>query len=195
MIDFSRLIGLNPDNLIFINQIHSSKVIKVNSPGIYDAVDGIINEGGNLICSIKVADCLPVFFVNNNSKTIGLVHAGWRGLASGIINEFMKSIDKNKENTSDYYVLIGPSIQSCCFEIKDDVLAFFDSRFYKQIENNQYKVDLQTWAVAQLIDAGIEKSNISVINRCTYCLNTIYHSFRRNGPNSGRMYALLGWSN
>ena len=186
---------MNPNNLIHINQIHSSKVIKADSPGIYSAVDGIINEGGNLVCSIKVADCLPIFFVNNNSKTIGLVHAGWRGLSLGIINQFANNINNYKENTFDYYVLIGPSIQSCCFKIRDDVLTSFDSRFYKQIKNNSYTVDLQAWAVNQLIDSGIEKNNITVINRCTYCMNTIYHSYRRNGQSSGRMYALLGWSN
>jgi len=186
---------LNPNNLIHINQIHSSNVIRADTPGIYDAADGIINQGGTLVCSIKVADCLPIFFVNNNSKTIGLVHAGWRGLSSGIINEFANNINQNKENISDYHALIGPSIQSCCFEIKDDVLDSFDSKYYRQIENNQYKVDLQAWAANQLIESGIEKSNITVINRCTYCLNTKYYSYRRNRSNSGRMYALLGWSN
>ena len=195
LVNLSKLVGLNPENLIYINQIHSSKVINADSPGFYDNADGIINEGGNLVCSIKVADCLPIFFVNKHSKTIGLVHAGWRGISLGIINEFANKIIKNKENPSDYYALIGPSIQSCCFEIKDDVLASFDPRFYKQIDKNQYKVNLQAWAVEQLIDAGLEKSNISVINRCTYCLNTIYHSYRRNRSSSGRMYALLGWSN
>ena len=100
------MVGLNPKKLICINQIHSSKVIKADFPGSFDDADGIINEGGNLVCSIKVADCLPIFFINNNSKTIGLLHAGWRGLSLGIINEFVKNIIKNKENTSDYYVLI-----------------------------------------------------------------------------------------
>lgn len=186
---------MNPNNLIHINQIHSSNIIKADSPGIYDDADGIINEGGDLVCSIKVADCLPIFFVNNYSKTLGLVHAGWRGLSLGIINQFAKNINKNKENIDDYYVLIGPSIQSCCFEIKDDILASIDSSFYKQIKNKKYRVDLQAWAVKQLKESGIGKSNIIVINRCTFCLNSIYHSYRRNGKSSGRMYALLGWSN
>ena len=143
---------------------------------------------GNTRIGVKIKD------INNNSKTIGLVHAGWRGLSLGIINEFVNNIN-SKENTSDYYALIGPSIQSCCFKIKDDVLSYFDSMFYEQFENNQYKVDLQKWAVEQLIESGLEKSHISVINRCTHCLNTIYHSYRRNKSNPGRMYALLGWSN
>jgi len=195
LIDFCNLVGLNPNNIININQIHSSKVITVDTPGNYDAADGVVNEGGNLICSIKVADCLPIYFINNNTKTIGLIHAGWRGLSLGIINEFANNINKYSENTSDYYVLIGPSIQSCCFEVKDDVIRYFDSRFYRKKGSNRYRVNLQEWAINQLIDVGIVKNNISVIDRCTYCLDTIYHSYRRSGSDAGRMYALLGWSN
>tara|TARA_B100000579_G_scaffold38934_1_gene27216 strand:+ start:138 stop:770 length:633 start_codon:yes stop_codon:yes gene_type:complete len=195
LIRFSSLVGLNSDNIVNINQIHSSKVMMTETPGNYDAADGIINEGGNLICSIKVADCLPIYFVNNNTKTIGLVHAGWRGLSLGIINNFAYNINKDYEDTSDYYALIGPSIQSCCFEIKDDVLASFDSRFYKKTGFNVYKVNLQEWALNQLMDIGILKEKISIIDRCTYCLDNIYHSYRRSGLAAGRMYALLGWSN
>tara|TARA_B100000579_G_scaffold437336_1_gene466241 strand:- start:770 stop:1456 length:687 start_codon:yes stop_codon:yes gene_type:complete len=192
LIDFSNLVGLNPDKLITINQIHSSKIIMAENPGHYDAVDGIVNKGGDFICSIKVADCLPIYFINNNTKTIGLVHAGWRGLSGGVINEFANNINYYNEITSDYYALIGPSIHSCCFEIKDDVLVSFDSRFYKQIGNKRYKVNLQDWAVQQLMDIGIEKRKIAVINKCTYCFDAIYHSYRRSGLAAGRMYALIG---
>ena len=194
LIDFCSLVGLNSDNIININQIHSSKVIMAEVPGNYDAADGIINEGGNLVCSIKVADCLPIYFVNNHTKTLGLVHAGWRGLSLGIINNFAKSINKYYENTSDYYALIGPSIQPCCFEIKDDVLDSFDSRFYKKTGFNVYTVNLQEWALNQLMNIGILKKNIFIIDKCTYCLDNLYHSYRRSGLAAGRMYALLGWS-
>ena len=64
--------GLNPDNLIRINQVHSSKVIMADFSGDYGVADGIINKGGRLVCSIKVADCLPIYFVNNHTKIAGL---------------------------------------------------------------------------------------------------------------------------
>ena len=57
--------GLDPAKLITINQVHSRNVIAPKNPGNYDSCDGIINFGGNLVCSIKVADCMPIFFVNN----------------------------------------------------------------------------------------------------------------------------------
>ncbi len=184
---------LDSSKLVTINQIHSPEIVIVDAPGFYDLADGIINKGGDLVCSIKVADCLPVFFVNNHSKTIGLIHAGWRGISSGIIEKFVRSIEVCNENVSDFYVLIGPSIQSCCFEIMDDVLDHFDSKFCTSIKANKYRADLQAWTVNQLIKFGFYKNKISNVNKCTFCLNDTYYSYRRDGSNSGRMYALLGW--
>tara|TARA_B100000401_G_scaffold216231_1_gene145971 strand:- start:82 stop:651 length:570 start_codon:yes stop_codon:yes gene_type:complete len=189
------MVNLDPSKLVTINQIHSPEIAIVDSPGFYDFADGIINKGGNLVCSIKVADCLPLFFVNGSSKTIGLVHAGWRGISSGIIENFVNSIVVCNENVSDFYVLIGPSIQSCCFEITDDVLDHFDSRFYASIKTNKYKVDLQAWTLDQLTKFGFNREKIKNINKCTYCLSGLYDSYRRDGLNSGRMYALAGWLN
>ena len=62
---FCNAMGLNSDKLVTINQTHSRNVIAPKNPGNYDSSDGIINFGGDLVCSIKVADCLPIFFVNN----------------------------------------------------------------------------------------------------------------------------------
>tara|TARA_Y100001970_G_scaffold146966_1_gene180454 strand:- start:1906 stop:2475 length:570 start_codon:yes stop_codon:yes gene_type:complete len=187
------MVNLDSGRLVTINQIHSSEILIANSPGFYDFADGIINKGGSLVCSIKVADCLPIFFVNNMSKTIGLVHAGWRGISSAIIGKFVKSIEVCNENITDFHVLIGPSIQRCCFEIRDDVLDSFDAKFYNPIKKNKYRVDLQAWTVYQLIKLGFSEEKINKINKCTFCLDDLYYSYRRDGSNSGRMYALAGW--
>ena len=189
------MVNLDSSKLVEINQIHSPEILIADSPGSYDSVDGIINKGGNLVCSIKVADCLPIFFINNISKTIGLVHAGWRGISLGILEKFVNSIEICNEHVTDFYVLIGPSIQSCCFEIMDDVLDSFDSKFYTLIKKNKYRVNLQAWTVHQLIKFGFSEEKINNINKCTFCLDDLYHSYRRDGSNSGRMYALAGWNN
>tara|TARA_B100000287_G_scaffold38314_1_gene35109 strand:- start:2244 stop:2900 length:657 start_codon:yes stop_codon:yes gene_type:complete len=195
LIAFSNTVNLDSSKLVTVNQIHSSKILIADSPGFYDPADGIINKSGNLVCSIKVADCLPIFFVNNTSKTIGLVHAGWKGISSGIIKKFVNSIEICNENVSDFYVLIGPSIHPCCFEIRDDVLDFFDPKFYTSIKKNKYNVDLQAWVVHQLIKFGFSKEKIKNINKCTFCLDDLYHSYRRDGSKAGRMYAIAGWLN
>ncbi len=194
LVTLSEMVNLDPNKLVTINQIHSPKISIVDSPGFYDPADGIINKGGNLVCSIKVADCLPIFFVNNISKTIGLVHAGWRGISLGILENFVNSLESCNENVTDFYVLIGPSIQPCCFEIMDDVLEFFNPKFYSRKIKNKYRVDLQAWVVYQLIEFGFSEQKINNINKCTFCLEDLYYSYRRDGANSGRMYALAGWN-
>ena len=193
LINFCDNVGLDPKRLVSINQVHSSKIISVKRAGHYESSDGIINVGGNLVCSIKVADCLPIYFINRISRTIGLVHAGWRGLSLGIINEYFKNVKKNNESASDNYVFIGPSIKKCCFKVQNDVLNHFDSRFYSKINDKHYQVDLQKWAVNQIMNLNIKKDKIFVIDKCTYCNKDLYESFRRDGDAAGRMYALLGW--
>jgi len=190
---FIKKINLDPEHLITLGQIHSPDIILASKPGFYKNKDGILNQGGSMVCAIQVADCLPIFFVNKISKTIGLIHAGWRGLSLGIIRKTIKQIINLKEDISDYHVLIGPSIQSCCFEIKSDVLKYFDSNFYNKKSNNKFTVNLQSWAVSQLSINGIILENIKVIKKCTYCLESNYHSYRRDGSKSGRMFACIGW--
>ena len=190
---FCNTVGLDSAKLITINQVHSRNVIAPKNPGNYDSCDGIINFGGNLVCSIKVADCLPIFFVNNISKTIGVVHAGWRGLSSGIIKEYINKIKSNDENVTDNYVFIGPSIQECCFKIQNDVRGQFDPTFVSRFDEVHFKVNLQNWAMSQLLKLKINKNNVFISNKCTYCFEEKYDSFRREGSKSGRMYAILGW--
>ena len=60
---FCNDIGLDPFKLVTVNQVHSSNIISAKLPGNYDCYDGIVNFGGKLVCSIKVADCLPIYFV------------------------------------------------------------------------------------------------------------------------------------
>ena len=186
-------VGLNYNNLVSINQVHSSKVISAKYSGHYDSSDGIINYGGDLVCSIKVADCLPIYFINNFSKTIGLVHAGWRGLSLGIIERYIDKVRIENESAVDNYVFIGPSIRACCFRIQKDTIHHFNSEFYSKISNKHYQVDLQGWAVNQLLGLNIEKDKIFFSDKCTYCSEGLYDSYRRDGDVAGRMYALLGW--
>ena len=162
-------------------------------PGNYDCYDGILNFGGELVCSIKVADCLPIYFVNNVSKTLGLLHAGWRGLSSGIIKKYLDMANKEIHNHLNTYALIGPSIQDCCFRVQEDVINHFDSKFYLKVDAKHFKVNLQKWALNQILNSNIKVENIFISKNCTYCNKSKYHSYRRDARNAGRMYAMIGW--
>ena len=190
---FARITGLDPSKLIIPQQTHSANVSVIGKAGGVKNSDGVFSTNTNLVCSIQVADCLPLFFVHGFKPVVGLVHAGWRGLARGIICNIKNELDQIPCNIFDFNILIGPSIHSCCFEVRDDVIGQIDSKFYRQKDYGSYEVDLQNWAVKQLLEIGGQKEKITIIKECTYCQDGKYHSYRRNGKKAGRMIALIGW--
>ena len=143
-ISFVSAVGLDPDKLVFPKQIHSGHVEIVYHPGVFPNTDGVISPGGSFNCSIQVADCLPVFLANPKSRTVGLVHAGWRGLVLKILPNTINSILQIGESLSDYTIVIGPSIQACCFEVRNDIIDQFDPTFYMKNSKNRYTCLLYT---------------------------------------------------
>ena len=190
---FPRLLGLDPLKLIIPKQTHSTNISIIGLPGFVNNLDGIFSSNSDLVCSIQVADCLPIYFVHNYKSFAGLIHAGWKGLANGIIQNIKSLLDQTNWDSSEFNILVGPSIHPCCFEIKDDVLEHFDLQFCRKKKSGRYAVDLQEWAVKQLIEIGALKENITIIKECTFCQDKKFHSYRRDGENSGRMLALIGW--
>ena len=102
-------------------------------------------------------------------------------------------ISQDVDNHLNTYALIGPSIQDCCFRVQEDVINYFDSKFYSKIDTKYYKVNLQKWALYQILNSNIKVENVFISKNCTYCYKSNYHSYRRDGRNAGRMYAIIGW--
>ena len=184
---------LNPDSLIIPRQIHSNKVTFCTKGGTVPDMDGIFTGNRQLVCSLQVADCLPIYFVNEPGTVIGLVHAGWRGLVNEILSKSADLLLKNGFSLANYEIVIAPSIHPCCFEVGNDVVNRFNSDHFVEKNNGKYQVDLQRIAKEQLIQSGFIKEKITHISECTYCEDGKYHSYRRDGDNAGRMIALLGW--
>ena len=191
--ELAKIVGFKPQNLITPIQTHSTNVNFLFTADLVQSCDGVFTNKKELICSIQVADCMPIYFAHLSENVFGLVHAGWRGLVDGILEESAALLLKNGYKLSDFEIVIGPSIQKCCFEVRDDIIKKFKSEFV--IRTNQdgvYKVDLQKYAFSNMADMGFEESNIELSNDCTFCLQEKYHSFRRDGKASGRMIGLIG---
>ena len=184
-------VKLSKNNLVSINQIHSSKIIYAKKAGFYGNADGIIsNIKYNTVLSIVTADCVPIFIFDKTSGLFGIIHAGWRGLVDNI---HIKSIDffLNKDALcKTISVFLGPFIQSCCYEIKDDILHNFKEK-YVLLKNKKYFLDLSTLIIDDFIKMGISNEKILNSNICTY-ENMSCCSFRRDGENASRMYSLIG---
>ena len=109
-------------SLIIPVQTHSKRVVFSNESGEIKNCDGSFSTNENLVCTIQVADCLPIYFAHKFKNVFGLIHAGWRGLVDQIIMSTGQLLLSNKYKLEEFEVLIGPSIQSCCFEVQSDVV-------------------------------------------------------------------------
>jgi YfiH family protein len=154
-------------------QVHGGIVITVGESGVAGEGDGLVTESHGLPLAIATADCLPV--VIEGDRSVALIHAGWRGVAAGVIGsglEAMQSLGDTPRRAA-----IGPSIGPCCFEVGDEVVAAIGG-FATKTNAGTQSVDLWSAAAAQLEGLNVWRSDI-----CTFA-NPAYRSFRRDATSN-----------
>jgi YfiH family protein len=143
------------------------------------------------VCGVLTADCLPVFICNKEGTTVGIAHAGWRGLVDGVIESLIESLDCNGE---DLIAHLGPAISQLSFEVGGEVKSQYLSK-NKNFKNcfaylnNKYYLDLYDAARVVLKSFGV--TSISGGDTCSYIESDQYFSYRRDGECSGRMAHLI----
>ena len=186
--------GIDVQKTVSPKQLHSAKVVKVSDKDrnkIIPGVDGLATSRKNLFLTITVADCFPIYFFDAASNTVGLSHSGWRGTVKNIA---AKTVKVMSENPANIIVGIGPGIQACHFEIKEDILENF-LKYPEAIINRDGKIfiDLPKIIRQELIEAGLKNQNIESSGECTFCEKEKYFSFRRDKPkNVEAMAAYVG---
>ena len=188
----SSLINLDPKRIVNPQQVHSSEVKIVDEPGKILSTDGIISSSKSLVLSIQVADCIPLYLADPVNNVIGIVHAGWKGIEKGIVdNSINKMINLGAENKK-IIAYIGPSIKNCCFEIGSEVAKKFPSNFQINGDANRFFMDLQDLTKNLLMRNSISFNNIVTSNECTKCNSDKYFSYRKTGSKIGRMIGVIG---
>ncbi|KKS98575.1 MAG: hypothetical protein UV73_C0001G0096 [Candidatus Gottesmanbacteria bacterium GW2011_GWA2_43_14] len=163
-------------------QIHSGNISVASRKKYYEGCDGIIaSEGRSLI--IRTADCLPLLFFSTGKKLIGAVHAGWRGLSAGILQNAVRKLKDLGADVSELQVAIGPHIRRCCYQVGSELIENFTRKipgvkFFEERHQSFY-LDLSVVAQRQLSDAGLSAGNMEDTAICTSC-NPEYASFRRD---------------
>ena len=184
---FLEKIGISPSSLVSARLTHSNKVKLVsnkNKGEIITGVDGLITGEKNLPLSITIADCPPIFLYDPQKEIIGLVHAGWRGLANNIlVASIRKMIDNFDCAPEDILAAIGPSICQKHYEVGDEVAEGFKP-FPRAIKRDNKKMflDLKKTVQLQLFNLGLKKENTETSPECTYELPEKYFSYRRDLP-------------
>ena len=122
-----------------------------NAGKTFGGVDGFITKSDNLFLTVTGSDCFPVYFYDSKAKIIGLVHMGWRSIARNIASKAIEILMGIGSNTEDLLIGIGPGIQVCHFEVKDDALKKFNSHYEKYEHDGRSFLDLGAIIESQIL--------------------------------------------
>jgi len=178
----------------WLNQVHGSRPVWVDSDSEILEGDAAMSQHPGVVCAILVADCLPVLLCDTAGSVVGVAHAGWRGLAAGIIENTIQEL-RRFSHGDQIIAWLGPAISSQYFEVGDEVRTIFTEYdrhaacvFLPGKEKGKWYADLFSLARQRLLHAGV--SRISGGNLCTYSNPERFYSYRRDGK-TGRMAGLL----
>lgn len=179
-----------PKEPLWLNQVHGVKVI--NAPLIENNpdADACISTIPNEVCIIQTADCLPILFCDSHGSIVAATHAGWRGLANGIIEKTLKHM--REFSSYEIQAWFGPAIGPNHFEVGKDVFDIFIDKdpslipHFRPVQHQNNKYMANIYGIARHI---LEKQNINKIsggNFCTVSDTSRFYSYRRDGV-TGRM--------
>lgn len=179
-----------PSEPAWLEQIHGTDVANLDDTSA-PAADAAVTHRPGRVCAIQVADCMPVLFAARDGSAVGAAHAGWRGLAGGVLEATVTALGQPAGNLVAW---LGPAISQRNFEVGDEVRAAFiahdrgaEAAFVRNARD-RWQCDLYTLARQRLTALGI--AHISGGEHCTYADTTRFFSYRRDGR-CGRMAALI----
>jgi len=149
--------------------------------------DGQITRAHGVLLAATAADCVPVYLVAPEQGWIGLLHAGWRGTAGGVLAAGLGALAVHDVGPDAVHLHLGPAICGSCYEVGRDVLDAFG------LPGERGHVDLREELSGQARSNGVTPSRISRSDRCTRCSSDRLHSHRADPAGAGRMAAYLGW--
>jgi polyphenol oxidase len=199
----SRWGGVTGAQPVWLNQVHGTRVVRLGDgdgdPGRDAATaDAAWTDRRGLACTVLVADCLPVLLAGVDGRAVAAAHAGWRGLAGGVLEATLAALrDGAGLAPADVVAWLGPCIGPRTFEVGLDVLQAFDAperddpRFISRPRADgspRWLADLQALARGRLREAGVLQVYASDL--CTVENPSGLFSFRRDGI-TGRMAASI----
>lgn len=193
-----------PAEPLWLRQVHGVEVVDADSPPpaadagtVEFAADASVTSTPGRVLAIMVADCLPVFMTDLDGTVVGAAHAGWRGLAGGVLENTLRQLRAKAPAARGWRAWAGPGIGPDHFEVGEDVREAFASGGPQALacftpragHPGKWLADLPALALLRLRRAGVEDVHASGL--CTVSDPGRFFSYRRDGT-TGRM-ALLAW--
>ena len=210
---FADAVGFSSHELISVSQVHSDNIRRVDRENCGEGIskverescDGYISEDESVAVGIRTADCVPILLYappkGDFAGAVAALHAGWRGTALGIAGKAVKELYRMGASASDVVAAIGPSIEKCCYSVRDDFYREFLEKAGKELteryvtpnasEIGVYYADLKGANREILINAGLAPENIDVSDRCTCCDTDEFFSHRYSHGVRGSMLSVI----
>lgn len=181
-----------PAEPIWLKQTHGTIVIQAHPDNIFKEADASLTDQKKQICAVLTADCMPVLICNQRGTHVAAIHAGWRGLANGILESTITSLDLPAD---ELLVWLGPAISIKHFEVGEEVRNQFivflpdSANTFIPSPNGRWMANLYELARQRLNKLGV--TQIYGGNYCTFTDKELFYSYRRDGEKTGRMMSLI----
>lgn len=183
----------------WLEQVHGTAVVDAFADGVVRCGDAVYVDTPGVAGAVLTADCLPVLFASRSGRRVAAAHAGWRGLAAGVLE---KTLARFPDAAGDICVWLGPAIGPCHFEVGAEVREIFlaespDDAMTRAVlaafrpagSAGKFLADLYALARARLAAQGV--TDIRGGGLCTCCDLEHYYSYRRDSR-TGRFATLIG---
>ena len=189
----ARLRGFVPADPLWLSQVHGAAVANADvSEGVPEA-DAVLARSSRRVCAVLTADCLPALLCDDDASVVAAAHAGWRGLAAGVLENTVREMGVPPHRLRAW---LGPAIGPAAFEVGDEVRAAFvaydpeaATAFVARPVAGKWLADLFVLARRRLVAAGVTR--VSGGGVCTVSAPQRFYSYRRDGV-TGR-FASMVW--
>ncbi len=181
-----------PNDPIWISQTHSTTAITATGVHKNTVADASLTTEKNQVCVVMTADCLPILVTTTDGSHVAAIHAGWRGLSKGIVENTLSQMSCDKEKL---LIWLGPAIGPSHFEVGEDVYSAFVSqnsqaaKGFQSLSTGKYLANLYALAKIRLNQLGV--NHIYGGDFCTYTQSDLFFSYRRDQGHVGRMASLI----
>ena len=197
----AQALGLPPERLYVPRQVHGNGVLVLDPGHTPDSAaaataDAIVSGEPQLGCAVRTADCVPILLADRESGRVAAIHAGWRGVVSNVVAAATERMLALGSRSKSLLGVIGPHISASAFEVGEDVAAQLasassETQVVRRAHGKKPQVELAKIVTAQLIDAGLDPTQIEQVPGCTHGDSAWFFSHRRDGPASGRMLSAI----
>lgn len=180
-----------PAEPFWLNQVHGINVVDAADVGALVSADASYAKNSGQICAVLTADCLPVLFCSEDGAVVAAAHAGWRGLAAGVLERTAAAM---RVPGNRLLAWLGPAIGPASFEVGEDVRSVFvdddvqTAEAFSSQGHGKYLADIYRLARIRLAKVGIE--GVFGGEFCTVSDPTRFYSYRRDGV-TGRQASLI----